>query len=528
MKGFTKVLINRMAAVFLGVALTLTGCTIAPEEEAPQETPTPATATPMPVPKKGGELKVSMRMPKTLNPLLNQDVTVDSVLKLVFEPLMYLDENERPVPGLAESYEISEDGLSVVVKLQDGLQWEDGQPITARDIEFSIDTIKSAEDGTLYKACGKNILSTFIVSGTTIKINYERAFGGAAYLLCFPIIPKHYYGAADGRSPEKSIKPLGSGLYRFDSKENANSFSLVANENYYGDKPYIENVTVMTSSDTQTDLYSFEQGITNAVSVSLLGYAKYKGTRETETTDYVTNSFDFVGFNFGNTYLGDKKIREAIALATPVDKILSEVYLGHAEKAHSPINPKSWVYEQNPGTRSYDPEEAKIKLIEAEAGEFELEILVNEENEERRKIADILSESLGNIGIKTVINTVPFERYMELLTERSFDIFIGGFTLSPVPDITFALHSSQVYAQNYFGYKSDKMDALLMLAANSIAPESFKAALSDIQKLFVEDIPCIGLVFRKAVLLTDKTIHGPKRPLNGNIFKNLNEWFINP
>ena len=123
-------------------------------------------------PVNGGTLNLTMRQPKTLNPLINDDITVDSILHLVFETLFVLDENQKPTPNLADSYSFSEDGLTLTINMKNNMYWQDGTSISAEDVIFSLDTIRNSPEGSLYKNVLRNI-SSYNSSGSSVNITYS-------------------------------------------------------------------------------------------------------------------------------------------------------------------------------------------------------------------------------------------------------------------------------------------------------------------------------------------------------------------
>ena len=143
-------------------------------------------------PVEGGELALSMRMPKTLNPLVNEDITVDNILKLIFEPLFTIDsETLKPIPNIASDYSIEEGGKTVSITIRDDIYWHDGKQLTAKDVIFSLDTIRATENS-LYKSALNNVAS-YSNKGNKVIINYTEPYSFFMYKLCFPIIASHYY-----------------------------------------------------------------------------------------------------------------------------------------------------------------------------------------------------------------------------------------------------------------------------------------------------------------------------------------------
>ncbi|MDR0958540.1 MAG: ABC transporter substrate-binding protein, partial [Clostridiales bacterium] len=171
----------------------------------PTETFSPPIPTSTPAPQAGGLLNISIREPKTFNPLVNDDVTVDLMLGLVFEPLIVFDEQMKPEPNgrIISDITVNTAVPTAQITIKANAVWADGSPITATDIVYSLDTIKNAENS-LYKSC-VNYIAGYSSSGNkTVTINFTETYASVLYKLNFPIIPANF----------SEETPVGSGLYK--------------------------------------------------------------------------------------------------------------------------------------------------------------------------------------------------------------------------------------------------------------------------------------------------------------------------
>ena len=239
----------------------------------------------------------------------------------------------------------------------------------------------------------------------------------------------------------------------------------------------------------------------------------------------------------------DKNIRKAVAFALPREAILESVYLTHATLADTLVNPTSWLFDNNTIKYTYNTEEAD-KLLRAsnwidsdhdsirdrktnELSEtLKVSILVNEENEARRQIATRLADELRALGFDVSIDVQPFESYMQKLAAKDYDMFIGGWQLSVVPDYSFMLHSSQIGNGNYAAYNSAEMDGILGAAYGAVKEQELRTAYSKLQKYTAEELPYISIAFRNSALFSAERVYGNVHPLENNIFDNINEWFL--
>jgi peptide/nickel transport system substrate-binding protein len=506
----------------------LAGCTGTPENPEPTLSPTaapsPTQAAPEPSgPTYGGVLRIPMRLPKTLNPLLNEDETVDTVLRLLYEPLMALDDTLKPVGNLA-GFSFSSDGMSVSVEIRDGAIWSDGTPVTAEDLAFSIETLQQAPENAIYKPLVKNISQVSVLDERKARVYLLQPFSGTRYQFRFPIIPKHHFQGATDPGNAANMNPVGNGLFVFSSYDSKNELKLTASNATYRQKPFISSVSAIIVPDQETEMHSYDQRLLDVVSAELADWGRYRNNQTTTINEYTTMYYDFIGFNFNNEALSDKRVRQAVAFLVDADDAIESIYLSRADKSITPVNPRSWLYEKNVASYPLDVQKAKTLFTQAKFTS-KLRILVNTENVERVKIAQTLADNLAKADIDATVEELPYDEYLAKVDAKDFDIFAGGFNLSVIPELSFAFQYSIDY-DNIFGYRDDTTNGLLASAFSAVAETSCLKAMSDLQKRLAEELPCIGIAFRRAAMLTDQKVKGPIKPNMDNIFANINTWYL--
>jgi peptide/nickel transport system substrate-binding protein len=275
--------IRGVCVLILTLALTACGSFATPQ---PSSSPAPVaapTATPGPDPYErqpeatqlpdpsAGILSLSMRPPLTLNPLLNTDATVDTVLKLIYEPLVTLNDTLKPVANLA-SYVFSSDYTSANLTLRDDAIWSDGTPVTSADVIYTVGVLQNAPDDVIYKQCVANIASCETVSDKTVKLTFIRIYGGQPYMLTFPLIPAHLKNTAD-------TSPVGNGLYLYGGSVSGDRIKLTSSPYTFHKQALIETVEVMLVPDRQTELHAFNQGLVDVITITLYDWISQKSTK---------------------------------------------------------------------------------------------------------------------------------------------------------------------------------------------------------------------------------------------------------
>lgn len=474
-----------------------------------------------------GNLIFSIRQPSTLNPLINQDKNIDAMLNLIFEGLFVLNENLKPVPNLASNYSISEDALTITINMRDDIYWHDGAKITAKDVVYSLDTIKNNPSSIYYNSL--DYISSYSSKSNTITIYYKEPFSFALYNLCFPVIPEHYYSKTSNQDSSESLNTLGSGMFKFSRYDIASKIILERTSNFKG-VPKISTITAIISTDRETDLNSFEQDITNFITVSTSDLGKFSLDKETEKERVPSNNFEFLGFNLQHNLLSNINLRKAIAYLIPKDEIISNIYLENGTKANTIINPKSWLFSSEIISYEYDIDMA-IQYLKSSGITFSEEnkitILVNEENKQRIEAAKIISNRLNNIGIKNEVIKKPFVEYKQLLDNDEFDIFLGGIEFDKVPDYINFLTSSGLDKSsiNYSNINDKHMDELVMKVYSSKNEDELLINIEELQEYCNKYLGFVGILFKDYLLLSNKNVKGLKGS-KYNYFTNIKEWYI--
>lgn len=511
------------------------------QEEQTEQKTQPVAEQQIPV-QEGGTLYLTMRNAKTLNPLLNQDASVDNILKLIYMPLIRLDENHKPAPLIAQDWSFDEGGAVLTLSLRSDIYWQDGTNLTADDVIYSFDTLaRTADANAVYKGCMNYIRTYRKLSDYSIEIGFHQNFSGNLYALLMPIISRQYYGNI--KTSGKDMLPMGNGFFQFDSYLPAKEMRLKKCISSFGTTAHIDEIVVNISTDRDTDLYSFEQGLTDILFLGSFDIGKSDNENDTKYYSCTTNYYDFIGFNFSKSLFQDSNVRKAIASITPKESLLESVYLGHGVVAETPINPTYWFYEPEVSKYDFSISQAKEYLAASNwkdnnedgildrttnelAETFRVSILYNTENEIRRQIAIRLGDELRGIGAEVSLDGQPYDVYTQKLQAGDFDLFVGGWQLSVIPNYSFMLHSAQVGLTNYTRYQNGDMDALLGVAYNVVKEEDIKLAYSNLQKKITEELPYISIAFRDYTLLSSDRVHGNVKPLENNIFDNINEWFL--
>ena len=484
-------------------------------------------------------LTLSMRVPETLNPLRNKEEAVDTILKLIYQPLLAFDETGKACPSVAESWSFSGDGLTLSLQLRTDITWQNGLPLTADDVAFSIDTIQAAEEDSVYKRVLDYVSSYRKTGQYSIDISFRTPFSKNLAALEFPVISAAYYKGQTDPKSQVNLTPMGSGPYAMKAYSVASEMILTLNPSYNGQKPAIETISVRTTGGAETDVYAFNQKMTDILVADAGDAGRYADEGAVGVYQFTSNQYDFIGFNFHRDLFQDKNMRQAVAYVVPKTTIYDNVYLQYARLTNTPVSPSSWLYEENVAPFEYDSDMAATLLKnvgwidkngdgrlekDGENGQEQLHltILANEENSARRQIATKLGDELTLLGFEVSLDIQPFDEYQEKFIHGDFDLVVGGWQMSSVTNLYnfFGTNGSL----NYIGYQDEQMDALLKTANEAVGEGATLLAYSSLQKRIAEELPYISIAFRNKAMLTSHRVGGEIVPTEENIYNSINLW----
>lgn len=552
--------------------LNITGCTSDDTEKELKDENINEEVSYEPV--EGGEIVVPLTNLSTLNPLMTENISYYHFSKLIFEGLFDLGNNLNIIPKLAQDYNIINEGKTISIRLRKDIKWHDGADFNANDVAFTINTLKYAKDISSYNNMFKAsvgiakqsdinmITEVKILDDYNMEINFADTSSNNLELLTFPIIPQHLF--KDAKNPFamalelENFLPIGTGPYKFEKYEKLKNINLISFEQYWDGKPYITNILGKVLEDDKLILTAFETGQLSIASSLGIDWDKYKSNKRINVVEYISNNYEFVGFNFEKEIFQGESglaIRKAINYGIDRQAIISKIYLGHASQIDVPIHPDSWLLTNDANTYGYSLEIAKGILNEAkwidrdndgilenEEGEkLSIKILTNSYNQLRLNTSEMIVEDLSKLGFEVVKDyyNLPLDnptdeevakQWEEInlkINAGDFDLVVLGWEMAIIPNLSNMFHSSQVIeGDNFIGYNNEKMDELLLKSNKANNREYKKSTYGYLQGLIVNDLPYVSLFYKNKALLVDSKIIGDLNPTFFNPFNGLKDCFI--
>ena len=479
-----------------------------------------------------------------LIPLLASDSTSHEIAGLVFNGLIKYDKDVHIVGDLAESWEISRDGLVITFHLRKGVRWHDGKPFTAHDVLYTYQVTVDPKTPTAYAGDFLKVKKAEVLDDHTFRATYDRPFAPALMSWSVGILPRHLLEGRDITTSPLGRHPIGTGPYRFKEWVAGQKIVLVSNPDYFEGRPYIDGYILRIIPDTATMFLELR-----ANGIDRMGLTPLQFTRQTENNlfrenyrkyRYLSFAYTYMGYNLKNPLFADKRVRQALAHAVNREEIIDGVLLGLGKPANGPYKPGTWAH--NPSVRTYphDPEKAKALLAEAgwrrtdggflekDGKPFEFEIITNQGNEIRAKCAEIIQRRLAEIGIRVKIRVIEWAAFVnDFINKRKFDATILGWTIPMEPDLYDVWHSSKTGPQelNFVSFRNDEVDALIVRARETFDQPLRKQCYYRIQEILAEEQPYLFLYVPDALPILHARFRGVEvAPLG--IGWNFIRWYV--
>ncbi len=393
----------------------------------------------------------------TLHPTDFSTTVELGVLNQIYDTLLYYspDGTKDPEPRIAESYEVSDDGLDYTFHLRDDVTFHDGTPVTADDVVFSIELYKASE----YQGSQISMLSSVEATDEhTVVCHLDAPYSPFLQGICSPMIAsKAYYESSED---DFVNNPIGTGPYKFVSRAKGSNIKLEANEDYYRGAPEIREVTFEVIPDSSTKAIALQTGEVNFAEIDSATKPQLEANPAITIAEVPTSAFSYIAMNTEKEPFNDVKVRQAINYAIDRDNLVAVCYDGEAEVNSNICAKERFGYSDDQFQYTYDPEKAKELL--AEAGietPYDLgEILVAEKYS---NLATVIQNDLKAVGLDVTISVKEFNSYISDLQNGSYGITALNMTLEgDTQTLEMAFTSDYIGIANNARYSDEEMDKL--------------------------------------------------------------------
>ncbi|MDC9826155.1 ABC transporter substrate-binding protein [Devosia sp. ZB163] len=452
--------------------------------------------------------------PPSLDPTAEAAAAVDEVLySNVFEGLTKFAADGSIVPGLAKSWDISEDGLTYTFHLNEGVTFHDGSAFDAEDVKFSLDRINAEDSLNAQKALYTSIASVEVVDPATVKITLKQPDGNLIYNLA--------WGDAVIVAPESAennkTNPIGTGPFSFASRVEGDSITLSKYGAYWGTPVKLEGATFRFIPDPTAAFAALQAGDVDAFPnfPAPETVAQFQNDPRFRVVIGATEGETILAMNNGKAPLDNVKVREAIAHAIDRQAIIDGAMFGYGTPIGTFLSPANPDYVDLTAQSNYDPEKSKALLAEAGVTDLTLSLKLPPVEGYARRGGEIIANQLAAVGIKTEVTNLEWAQWLsEVFTDKNFDLTIISHTepndigIFARPDYYFQYKNAdfdKIIAELSVTSDPAKRSELLKAAQKNLADNYAAGFLFELAKVGVENAKLTGLWENAPTQATDLT-----------------------
>lgn len=554
---------GRLAAAFAVLAIAATACggssaTTAPSAAAPSAsqgsaatqapaesqaaasqaaTQAPAESQAASTPQMGGKITTAIEgEPASVDPAFDYDFVSGLATSSITEPLLVFCEQDTKVcPNLAESYEISPDGMTYTLKIRQGVQFSDGTPMTVDDVVFSLNRIRDPKLGSYVGWMLAKVKDVQAPDASTVVITLSEPDALFEYALASTaahVVSKAFVTKAGKDYGTAAVGSIGTGPFKLDTWKTGDYQRLVRNDTYWNKAnggPYLDEITIKILPEPTTRVAGLQTGeidylINNVPSDQYATVQSIEGVNLTFIPSYYG---EWITMNVQAAPFDNVKVRQALNYAFD-KKSVRQLYYGAdaLDTKATLVNPTLWTFEKDAWQSawdqlpSYDQDLAKAKQLLDESGVADQlngkTIAYYESTPSIKGAAEAFIADMAKVGITIEAKKVTYQESvsMQFGDHTNYDLFVGSWG-SDFPDPSgnlrpnFASENTVAGGANASNYKNAKVDELLT-KQNTLPNDKAQRAqlLIEAQKLIAEDSPVIVTAYPGWPLAVSKKLGG--------------------
>jgi peptide/nickel transport system substrate-binding protein len=424
-------------------------------------------------------------------------------------------EDFSPQPGLAESWEVSDDGLTVTYTLREGLLWSDGTPLTAEDVAYTINRSRD-EEWYNHFATTQN-LDAVVIDERTVEVTSSVPDPKLPTIDVY-IVPKHVFEQydVDALAEYDGLDGVASGPYSLTEWRSGQDWTLVKNPNWYGRDNGIDQVIFRVFTNPDAMVAALQQGeIDFAHNVPVSSFELLEGEDDIVTVAGMQGGFTELALNGGQGGIGDGhpalqdiNVRQAIYHAIDRDVLFERVALGIGAKGTtmSPSADPTWVPDLGDELYTYDPDRSNQLLDDAGyldtdgdgvrempdgSRPLEFRYVERSESENSAAIREFITEWLRDVGIATTVDVMDDTQLYDAQVAGNYDMFAWGWTpfVDPDPMLSYFTCDEVTTDPEDAGYNdanwcSEEYDALYQQQKVELDPARRREIVAEMLRLF--------------------------------------------
>ena len=456
----------------------------------------------------------------------------------IYETLGEVDRETHPKytlkPLLAESWVESPDHLTLTIKLRKGVKFHNGERFTSRDVKATFDAILEPKNlTTSIRSNLTDLASLTAPDDFTVVVVWKKAYflANNTLLGAIPILPANGL-KGDFNTLALNRAPIGTGPFRFGSWETGKAITLTRNEEYWGQKAWLEKVVIRLVKDETIATQMWERGefdlmtriqpsvwrsvepATAANSWAITGYNRIF---------FVENNYSWVSWNEERPFFADPQVRRALAMLYPKDKVAKNIDMDLELPTTCPYYRFGDSCDPAVTAYRYDPSAAQALLksagwvdsnadgvLDKNGVPFKFTFLANPHSVKLTKLVPVLQEEFRKVGIEMDVEKVDAAQYIGRLRAHDFDAASLAWGTNEAERDNFQVfHSSQKNGgSNYISFESKRVDDLLEQIRVTFDVEQRRGLERALHKQLYEEQPYLFLTNRPSLDAAKKHVRG--------------------
>lgn len=450
--------------------------------------------------------------PANLDPRIGTDAQSERIFALIFDGLVDHDENFNFTPALALSWE-EQNPTTYLFHLRHGVRFHDGRPFTARDVKWTIDSMRNGTVISAKSTVFASVDSVEVRDPMTVVFHLKHADN---FLL------RNLATGSTGIVPEGSgrdfwRKPAGTGPFRFVSQQIDQDVVIERNPDGWSPAPKLERVRFAIVPDTITESLELEKGsgdvAINSLPLDSLPVLESRSNLIVEKT--AGTEIQYLAFNLRDPLLADARMRKAIACAIDRDLIIRTILSGYAHPAVSLLPESHWAWNGNVARYDYNPARAETLLDSAGYPRghdgVRLRLTMKTSNDQgTRLLAAVLQQQLAKVGIALDIRSFEFATFYSDVTRGAFQIYslrwVGGNEQPDIFGYTSLTSNFSPKGANRAHYSNARLDAILNDANENPDQTARRNDYFEAQEILASDLPALNLWYLDTIIVHNRRL----------------------
>ena len=444
--------------------------------------------------------------PTNLDSRVGNDNAAGRVSELIYSALLQVTPSMDYTPDLATKWETPDD-KTIVFHLKSGVRFQNGQPLTARDVKWTYDSLLADNFASAKKSGYAAVDHIETPDDSTVIFKLKEPNPGIFDNLNLGIVPT----GADTNIYK--TKPIGAGPYQVVEFRPDDRVVLEAFDGWHGGPPKIKHVVVRIIPDATTMVLELRRGTVNfAVNqIPFENVAEFEKNPDFKVVKTPGSVYQYLAFNLRDPILAKWQVRQAIAHAIDRQRIIRDIQRGYASPTDSMFAQGHWARVENLPTYRYDPNKARQLLAQAGYAKGVSLAFKTSTDAEANSRAQVMQQMLKQVGINMQIQQNEMSTFLADIQKGNFQMYSLSRNGIQDPDFYYIIFFSKNIppeGQNRGYYNNPRVDQLILQGRSTFDRARRKPVYAEIQKIVQEDLPYLSLYLQTNVAVMRSNIDG--------------------